>query len=84
MGRTHQVRVHLQFLGYPVAGDEAYGAKKNKTLTELTGFVAPRVMLHSHEFAIVHPVTGKTLICTAPFPEDLQKALINIDLYIVV
>jgi 23S rRNA pseudouridine1911/1915/1917 synthase len=79
-GRTHQVRVHLQFLGFPVVGDETYGAKQNKILTELTGFVAPRVMLHSRELTIVHPVTGKTLVCTAPFPEDFQKALKTLQL----
>jgi len=79
-GRTHQVRVHLQFLGYPVAGDETYGARQNKTLRELTGFVAPRVMLHSRELTIVHPVTGKTLVATAPFPEDFQKALRTLQL----
>jgi 23S rRNA pseudouridine1911/1915/1917 synthase len=79
-GRTHQVRVHFQFLGYPVAGDETYGAKQNHKLTELTGFIAPRVLLHASELTILHPRTGKPLVCTAPFPDDFKKALQTLQL----
>src|SRR3954469_23001535 len=45
-GRPHQIRVHFQRLGYPVAGDLTYGARQNKRLIELTGYSAPRQMLH--------------------------------------
>ena len=74
-GRTHQVRVHFQFLGYPVAGDETYGARQNKKLTELTGYKAPRVMLHARELSFEHPRTQKQLSFEAPLPKDFREAL---------
>ena len=58
-GRTHQIRVHFQYLGYPVAGDVTYGEKQNKKLAEATGFIAPRILLHAREIAFVHPVKHK-------------------------
>jgi len=74
-GRTHQIRVHFQFLGHPLAGDETYGARQNKQLTELTGYEAPRVMLHAHELSFVHPRTGKQVRFESPLPEDFRNAL---------
>ena len=53
-GRTHQIRVHFQFLGHPLVGDDTYGAKQNKRLKELTNYAAPRVMLHAQR-AFLHP-----------------------------
>jgi 23S rRNA pseudouridine1911/1915/1917 synthase len=74
-GRTHQIRVHFQFLGHPLAGDETYGARQNKKLTELTAYTAPRVMLHARELAFVHPQKGKEMSFAAQLPEDFQEAL---------
>ena len=74
-GRTHQIRVHFQFLGYPVVGDKTYGARQNKRLTELTGYEAPRVMLHSRELAFEHPRTGRKMKFEAPLPEDFREGL---------
>jgi 23S rRNA pseudouridine1911/1915/1917 synthase len=74
-GRTHQVRVHFQFLGHPLAGDKIYGARQNKKLAELTGYQAPRVMLHARELSFVHPRTGESLSFEAPLPEDFREAL---------
>ena len=74
-GRTHQIRVHFQFLGYPLAGDTIYGARQNKKLTELTGYEAPRVMLHARELSFIHPRTGKEMSFEAPLPEDFREAL---------
>ncbi|MGB7767454.1 MAG: RluA family pseudouridine synthase [Verrucomicrobiia bacterium] len=74
-GRTHQVRVHFQFIGHPLAGDETYGARQNKKLTELTGYAAPRVMLHARELSFVHPRTEKEMSFEAPLPEDFREAL---------
>ena len=74
-GRTHQVRVHFQFLGHPLAGDEIYGSRQNKKLTELTGYQARRVMLHARELSFVHPRTGESLTFEAPLPEDFREAL---------
>jgi 23S rRNA pseudouridine1911/1915/1917 synthase len=74
-GRTHQIRVHFQHLGFPVAGDTTYGQRQTKQLAELTKYDAPRVLLHAHKLAFVHPRTGKKLNFTAPWPEDFEDAM---------
>ena len=74
-GRTHQIRVHFQHLGHPLAGDETYGAKQNKKFAELTGYVAPRVLLHARKLSFLHPRTKKTVKFEAPLPKDFQAAL---------
>ena len=74
-GRTHQVRVHFQFLGFPVAGDLTYGARQNRKLTELTGYQAPRVMLHARELSFEHPGSGDLFSFEAPLPEDFREAV---------
>jgi len=74
-GRTHQIRVHFQFLGHPLAGDATYGARQNKKLTELTGYEAPRVMLHARELSFVHPRTQQEMNFEAPLPGDFREAL---------
>jgi 23S rRNA pseudouridine1911/1915/1917 synthase len=74
-GRTHQIRVHFQHIGFPVAGDDTYGAKQTKKLADLTGYVAPRVLLHAHKLAFTHPRTKRKKAFTAPWPADFQEAL---------
>ena len=74
-GRTHQIRVHFQFLGHPLAGDETYGARPNARLKELTNYAAPRVMLHSLEISFIHPRTEKEMSFESPLPGDFRKAL---------
>ena len=74
-GRTHQIRVHFQHLGYPVAGDVTYGAKQNKQLQEQTNYAAPRVLLHAKELTFIHPRTKKEKHFTAPLPKDFKDAL---------
>lgn len=56
-GRTHQIRVHFQFIGHPLVGDDTYGARQNARLKELTNYAAPRVMLHARELSFIHPRT---------------------------
>lgn len=74
-GRTHQIRVHFQFLGFPVVGDATYGNRQNQRLETLTGYTAPRQMLHAYQLAFIHPRTGKRLAFEAPRPEDFTDAL---------
>ena len=74
-GRTHQIRVHFQFLGYPLVGDRTYGSRQNRRLEELVGFSAPRVMLHAHTLAFIHPHTGKRVSFEAPRPADFEDIL---------
>lgn len=66
-GRTHQIRVHLSFIGTPVLGDSLYGSKGvNESLK------AKRQMLHASELEIIHPRTLEKMIFHAPPPEDFQ------------
>ena len=74
-GRTHQIRVHFQHLGFPIAGDDTYGQRQTKKLAELTHYEAPRVLLHAHKLAFTHPRTGKKVSFTAPIPADMEEAL---------
>ena len=74
-GRTHQLRVHFQHIGFPIAGDETYGKKQTAKLAALTGYTPPRVLLHSHKLSFLHPRTHRRRQFTAPWPEDIQQAI---------
>ena len=74
-GRTHQIRVHMEHLGYPLVGDSVYGKKQNAKFLELTGYQAPRQMLHAAKLAFTHPKTGRVLACEAPWPGDFAAAV---------
>jgi 23S rRNA pseudouridine1911/1915/1917 synthase len=74
-GRTHQIRVHFQHIGHPVAGDSTYGKRPNLRLAELTGYSAPRQMLHAHKISFTHPRKKKKLNFEAPWPEDFCAAM---------
>jgi 23S rRNA pseudouridine1911/1915/1917 synthase len=66
-GRTHQIRVHLQAIGHPVAGDPEYGTAGLLGLS--------RQFLHAARLAFAHPVSGEPLDVRSPLPEDLAAAL---------
>ena len=74
-GRTHQIRVHFQHLRHPVVGDETYGSRQNKRLEELTGYLAPRQMLHAKTLSFIHPRADQKQTFSAPLPEDFREAL---------
>ena len=74
-GRTHQIRVHFQHLGFPLVGDEVYGKRQNVRLRELTNYMPPRQMLHARKLAFVHPGTNKPVKFEAPWPEDFANAV---------
>ena len=74
-GRTHQVRVHFQFIGHPLVGDDTYGARQNARVKELTNYAAPRVMLHAKHLSFIHPRTQKPVSFEAPLPADFLAAL---------
>ncbi len=65
-GRTHQIRVHLSHLGFPIYGDGVYGYRHNRQF----GQRSPRVMLHAEHLALSHPVTEKRIDLHAPLPPD--------------
>lgn len=77
-GRTHQIRVHFQHLGYPLAGDRVYGGKQNVRLTTQTQYKAERQMLHAYSLTFTHPRTGEKIQCKAPWPEDFQEAVLKL------
>jgi 23S rRNA pseudouridine1911/1915/1917 synthase len=74
-GRTHQVRVHFQFIGHPLVGDLVYGNRQNRQLEEFTHHTAPRQMLHAAQLAFTHPRSGKTLELRAPWPADFSDTI---------
>ena len=71
-GRTHQIRVHLAHLGYPVAGDHLYGSSRDNA-----GF--PRQMLHAWKLSFQHPVTGQRRGVEADLAEDFKTVLVELE-----
>ncbi len=70
-GRTHQIRVHLAHLGFPIAGDDKYGDfELNRSLAKKG---LPRMFLHATELRLRHPVSGDELRLVSPLPPDLQR-----------
>ena len=69
-GRTHQIRVHMAYIGHPVAGDPLYGSRK--TLKGDGQF------LHAHTLGFTHPTTGETLTFTAEAPAIFKETLENL------
>lgn len=65
-GRTHQIRVHMKYLGYPLIGDYLYNPDME---------VISRQALHSHRLRFIHPITHKCLEFTAPLPEDMANVI---------
>lgn len=68
-GRTHQIRVHMAFLGHAVVGDPQYGRQRNAVLPIP---VPGRQMLHAVRLGLRHPRTGETLRVEAPVPDDMR------------
>ncbi|WEK56357.1 MAG: RluA family pseudouridine synthase [Candidatus Cohnella colombiensis] len=68
-GRTHQIRVHMKYIGYPLVGDPVYGGKSGRTL-DMKGQA-----LHAGVLGFEHPRTGQYLEFTTPIPDDLENAL---------
>ncbi|MDR0871357.1 MAG: RluA family pseudouridine synthase [Planctomycetaceae bacterium] len=88
-GRTHQIRVHLAFTGYPILCDRMYGGRKIITQEELLGehptsltedfrggtVILQRQALHAYKLTFTHPATGKELEITAPLPDDIRAVI---------
>ena len=71
-GRTHQIRVHMAKIGYPVVGDMVYSNGKNE-------FEVEGQMLHAKSLEFSHPITGKKMHLEAPLPEYFTKVLEELD-----
>ena len=65
-GRTHQIRIHMKYIGFPLIGDYLY----NPDMEHIT-----RQALHSYRLTFLHPITGQKMDFTAPLPDDMKKIL---------
>lgn len=63
-GRTHQIRVHMQYIGHPLLGDTLYGIPSS---------LISRQALHSYQTSFIHPISKETVTYFAPLPEDMKK-----------
>lgn len=72
-GRTHQIRVHLSHIGYPIIGDEVYSNGKNKWNIE-------GQCLHAKSLDFKHPITGKNMHIEAPIPEYFENIIKELDI----
>ena len=70
-GRTHQIRVHMSYIGHPVLGDDTYGPKR-------CPFRLEGQTLHAMILGFIHPSTGEYLECTAPLPEYFERLLVQL------
>lgn len=70
-GRTHQIRVHMASIGFPVAGDRVYGSHRDNKLF-------PRQLLHSWKLCFHHPETDDEIKAEAALPEDFRDILVNL------
>ena len=71
-GRTHQIRVHFKYLGYPLVGDELYAGRKTARIDRK---FCPRHFLHAGYLEIKHPETNELLKFNSPLPSDLQSVI---------
>lgn len=67
-GRTHQIRIHLAFIGHPIVGDRVYGFRRQR-------LAVPRQFLHAARIAFALPGSGQPVEFTSPLPEDLTAVL---------
>jgi 23S rRNA pseudouridine1911/1915/1917 synthase len=75
-GRTHQIRVHLKYLGYPIVADEFYAGRKTARRDRKW---CPRLFLHAFAIEFAHPISGKKVTYEAPLMRDHKKALSELE-----
>ena len=71
-GRTHQIRVHLKYIGHPIFADFLYAGRKTSRSDRN---ILPRVFLHAAKISFTHPTTGDVVSFEAPLPEELSSVL---------
>lgn len=76
-GRTHQIRVHLKYIGFPIVSDEKYGGRKTVRLDKRW---CPRQFLHASKIEFNHPETGVRLEFESALPVDLKQALKKLEI----
>ena len=71
-GRTHQIRVHFEYINHPVIGDEIYGKGNRKLIND-------GQLLHAFEISFIHPTTKKLMTFTAPMPERFKNIIDHLE-----
>lgn len=71
-GRTHQIRVHMNYIGYPIEGDLVYGPKSHLLFDK-------GQLLHAEKLILIHPKTKKKMTFSAPLPKDFQDIIDNLE-----
>ena len=83
-GRTHQIRVHMKYLGHPLFNDDFYGGDKivkgtifarYKQFVENCFAICPRQALHARRLGFIHPDSGKEMVFEAPMPKDMEEVI---------
>jgi 23S rRNA pseudouridine1911/1915/1917 synthase len=76
-GRTHQIRVHLEAIGHPIAGDTVYGTVTSRKGPRVSGEAEPlgRLFLHAWRLQLVSPTSGELIRAEAPLPDELESVL---------
>ena len=69
-GRTHQLRVHSQYIGHPIVGDSLYSKKSE---------LIDRQALHANKISFFHPITNEELNIIAPIPSDIKKLIEKVE-----
>ncbi len=77
-GRTHQIRVHMEHIGYPVIGDPLYSGRKrppnlNTDIFDRIMEIMSRQALHAYRLEFIHPITGKPMEFEIPMPDDMRR-----------
>lgn len=70
-GRTHQIRVHMQYIGHPLVGDMVYASSRRSTAK----IPFPRQALHAERLGLVHPARGEAMLWHTPLPPDFASLL---------
>ena len=73
-GRTHQIRVHMSYLGHPLVGDTVYGGGKTKFEATNKSLIEGQC-LHAKELKLTHPTTGEAMRFYSPLPEEMEKLI---------
>ncbi len=71
-GRTHQIRVHLRYLGHPIVADTFYAGRKRSREDKKW---CPRLFLHASKIGFKHPQTGKRVVFKSELPPELEQVL---------
>jgi 23S rRNA pseudouridine1911/1915/1917 synthase len=79
-GRTHQVRVHMAYIGHPLIGDATYNNRQKAFLFGPNQSYFKRQALHAASLGFIHPITGEKLAFVSALPDDIQELLTSIRL----